>query len=299
MAYRVGFDVGGTFTDFIVYDEKTCKAHIGKTLTTPDDPTRAVMAGLKSVFAQVGISFHDVGQALHATTLATNAMLERSGGKTALVMTKGFRDILQIGRQRRNDLYNLQVDRVAPVIPREMIWEVEERTGASGEIIRPLDEDDARAVAAEIAAKGIRSVAVCFLHSYRNPEHEERMRALLVKAIGDGFISISSQISPRYREYERANTTAVNAYLMPTFHAYLSKLQGLLAKGGYSSDLYIMQSNGGIMTARAAASYPVRLIEFGACGRRAHGGAHWRHGRKARRHRLRYGWHHRQSDTYR
>ena len=263
MAYRVGFDVGGTFTDFVVYDEATSKTHIGKTLTTPDDPTRGVMTGLKSVLDGLGIAFTDISQALHATTLATNALLERSGGKTALIMTKGFRDVLQIGRQRRNDLYNLLVDRVEPVIPRELIWEVQERVNAAGEIIRALDEDDARRVAAEISARGIRSVAVCFLHSYQNAGNEERMGEILADAIGGGFVSISSRISPRYREYERANTTAVNAYVMPTMHEYLGKLEGLLAQAGYAGDLYIMQSNGGIMTAGEAAKYPVRLIESG------------------------------------
>ena len=263
MSYRAGFDVGGTFTDFVVYDDATGKSHIGKTLTTPDDPTRGVMTGLRQLLERLEISFADLTQTLHATTLATNAILERSGSQTALVTTKGFRDVLQIGRQRRNDLYNIFVDRVAPIIDRELIWEIAERINASGDIVTPLDENEARRVAEEIAARGIRSVAVCFLHAYRNSKHEEMMRDVLADAVGGAFVSISSQISPRYREYERANTTSMNAYLMPTMHEYLGKLEGLLSQAGYGGDLYIMQSNGGIMTAKEAAKLPVRLIESG------------------------------------
>lgn len=263
MGLRLGFDVGGTFTDFVLCDDETGQVRIGKTLTTPKDPAVGALSGLTTLLGEQNLTFAAIAQAVHATTLATNAILQRTGEATALIVTRGFRDVLEIGRQRRNELYNIFFDKVRPVIPRELIWEVTERMSAAGEVLTSFDENDAVRVANEIAARGIRCVAICFLHAYRNPAHEQAMERIMAQMPSRNFVSISSKVSPKYREYERTNTTAVNAYLVPSVHDYFSRLHTELAAGGYSGELYIMQSNGGIATAEEAATFPVRLIESG------------------------------------
>lgn len=263
MGLRLGFDVGGTFTDFVLCDDVTGRVRIGKTLTTPEDPATGALSGLTSLLGDENLSFGSIAQAVHATTLATNAILQRTGEATALIVTRGFRDILEIGRQRRNELYNIFFDKVRPVIPRELVWEVTERMSSAGDVLTPFDEDDALSVATEIARRGIRCVAISFLHAYRNPAHEQEMERIMARSGARTFVSISSKVSPKYREYERTNTTAVNAYLVPSIHDYFGRLREELAAGGYSGELYIMQSNGGIAAADEAATFPVRLIESG------------------------------------
>jgi N-methylhydantoinase A len=178
-------------------------------------------------------------------------------------VTRGFRDILEIGRQRRNELYNIFFDKVRPVVPRNLVWEVTERMSSDGSVLTAFDQDDATRVANEILALGIRSVAICFLHAYRNPVHEQAMEKIVRQTMPRSFVSVSSKVSPKYREYERTNTTAVNAYLISSVHDYFRRLRSDLSAGGYARELYIMQSNGGIAAADEAAEFPVRLIESG------------------------------------
>lgn len=263
MSYRFGFDVGGTFTDLVLCHEKTGQVLIGKTLTTPDDPVKGILTGLDHLLATHGIDITEISEAVHATTMVTNLILERAGDDSALITTRGFRDVLEIGRQKRNDLYNIFVEKVQPIITRNCVWEVSERLNSSGEVIQALDIEDVEKAVKEIAARGIKSVAVCLLHAYMNPEHERAIGEIIRRIIPDGFVSLSSEISPTYREYERTNTTAVCAYLMPRMNSYFRDVLTRLKQHGFTGNLAIMQSNGGITTVDDASKYPVRLIESG------------------------------------
>jgi N-methylhydantoinase A len=259
---RVGFDVGGTFTDFVLQTDDG-RLITAKRLTTYPDPSEACLLGLDDVVGQAGVEWSDVAQAVHGTTLGSNVVIERKGRGIALVTTAGFRDILVIGREKRYSLYDLQIDKPDPLVDRSMTFEVRERVLADGSVERPLDEDAARSLIGDLAARGVVSVAVCFLHSYVNPTHERRFAELVAEAAPDVAVSLSSEVSPRFREYERASTTAVNAYLMPSVRDYLRRMEAELTERGYGSRLFIMQSSGGIATAETMAEHPVRMIESG------------------------------------
>ncbi|HXJ66848.1 MAG TPA: hydantoinase/oxoprolinase family protein, partial [Actinomycetota bacterium] len=259
---RVGFDVGGTFTDFVLQTEDGRLA-TAKRLTTYPDPSEACLLGLDELLGRAGVEWPDMAQAVHGTTLGSNVVIERKGRGIALVTTEGFRDILVIGREKRYSLYDLQIEKPDPLVDRSMTFEVPERVLADGSVERPLDEDAARALVRDLEARGVVSVAVCFLHSYVNPSHERRFSELVAEEAPDIVVSLSSEVSPRFREYERASTTTVNAYLMPSVRDYLQRMVAELRDRGYSRQLFIMQSSGGVATAETMAEHPVRMIESG------------------------------------
>lgn len=263
MSYRFGFDVGGTFTDLVLCNEATGRLSIGKTLTTLEDPVRGVLQGLDSLLKSEGLEIGCLSEAVHATTMVTNLILERAGEPAALITTGGFRDVLEIGRQKRNDLYNIFIEKVAPIITRPNVWEVDERLDSKGQVLVALQLEDVRKAVEEIRSRGIRSVAVCLLHAYVNPVHERIIGDVLREMMPDGYVSLSHEVSPKYREYERTNTTAVCAYLMPKVNHYFQDLHARLVAAGFKGTLSIMQSNGGITTIEDASKYPVRLIESG------------------------------------
>ena len=259
---QVAFDVGGTFTDFVLQDAQG-RLHTHKRLTTYPDPSEACLAGLDELFAQAGVPCAELARAVHGTTLGSNIVIERKASHVALVSTRGFRDVLAIGRQKRYQLYDLQIDKPEPLIERDWIWEVTERTLADGSEHVALDDADARRVIAELKEKGVRSLAVCFLHSYSNPAHERAFADLLRAQAPEIEISLSSDVSPQFREYERTSTTVVNAYLKRAVRAYLAAMSGHLQARDYRGSLFVMQSGGGAATAETMAEFPVRMIESG------------------------------------
>lgn len=263
MGYRVGIDVGGTFTDFAIYDDTSGQLNIGKVLTTPQDPSIAVLDGLDELARNIGITVEQVTEAIHATTIATNTVIQRNGPKTALLTTQGFRDVLIIGRQKRWELYDNSIDKPVPVVPRQYIWEVRERMLHDGAVRTPLDEKAVRRAAREMRKQGIKAVAICFLHSYANPSHERRAAEILREEAPGVLVTISSDVSPIYREYERANTTTLNAYVMPAVGAYVQRIEEGLSERKFKRKLFIMQSNGGVATPDIVAQFPIRIIESG------------------------------------
>jgi len=263
MGYRIGIDVGGTFTDLALYDDTGEALRLSKVLTTPEDPSVAVLDGLDALLREAELSARDLSEASHATTIATNTVIQRKGPATALLTTQGFRDVLIIGRQKRWELYDNALDKPTPVIRRRAIWEVPERMLANGEIRTPLDEEAVRRATREMLAAGTRAVAVCFLHSYVNPAHERRAGELIAEEAPDLAVTLSSDVSPIYREYERASTTTLNAYVMPPVAEYVARLEQGLNDRGYRRQLYIMQSNGGLATPEVAKRFPIRILESG------------------------------------
>ncbi len=259
---RVGFDVGGTFTDFVLEDEAG-RWHTGKRLTTYPDPSEACIAGLEALLEEAGVGFDEVTRAVHGTTLGSNIVIERKGEGVALVTTAGFRDVLQIGREKRYQVYDLQITKPEPLIDRSWIWEIPGRVLADGTLRDPLDDASARATIREISGRGVTSLAVCFLHSYLNPEHERQFAELVAEEAPNIVVSLSSDVSPQFREYERTSTTVVNAYLITAVAEYLRTMVTQLGERGYAGRLFIMQSGGGVATAESMADLPVRMIESG------------------------------------
>ena len=266
MSTSIGIDTGGTFTDFIWFDADG-RPRIHKQPSTPDDPSQAVVAGLA---ANAGPAASDGPAAaspdaavIHGSTVATNALLERRGARTALITTAGFRDVLAIGRQNRPDLYALVPQKPPPLVPREWRFEAGERVSAAGEVLRPLDEAALAGVFAQMAAEGIESVAVCLLFSFLYPNHERRIAELARAALGpEGHVSLSADILPEYREYERTATTVINAYVAPLMSRYLSRLAEKIAP----RQLSVMQSNGGIISAATAGAQAARTALSGPAG---------------------------------
>jgi N-methylhydantoinase A len=260
--YRVGFDVGGTFTDFVL-QSPSGELSTGKRLTTYPDPSDACLAGLDELLAQAGVPWSDVAQAVHGTTLGSNVVIERKARGIGLLTTRGFRDVLIIGREKRYQVYDLQIEKPAPLIPRRLIGEVTERVMADGAVRTPLDEADARRAIRELAARGVTTLAVCLLHAYVNPAHERRIAALVAEEAPDVTVTLSHEVSPTFREYERTSTSVVNAYVMSIVRDYLRGLASAMSGRGYRGRLFVMQSSGGIATAEAMQRYPVRMIESG------------------------------------
>lgn len=263
MSLRVGVDIGGTFTDFAVLDPDTGQFEIGKVLSTPDDPARAVIEGLVDRISRSGHRPEDLAEVVHATTIATNTVIERKGPPTALITTKGFRDVILIGRQKRYELYDNLAGRPAPLVARDWVYEAHERMLWTGEVHAPLDEDRIREIARDLKARGAAAVAICFLHSYANPEHERRAAEILRNEAPDLMISVSCEVSPLYREFERTSTTVMNAYVMPGVANYVAKLDTQLRALGSPAPIYIMQSNGGVATVDNVKQFPIRIIESG------------------------------------
>ena len=261
--HRLGFDIGGTFTDAVVIDPTSGKRNIAKTLTTSSDPATGAMSALSAALDGAGVSLNSVALAVHGTTIVSNAILQHHGSKAALITTKGFRDVLRIGRELRYDVYDLTAAFPDRLIGHDMTFEVPERTLANGTIFEPLDEAAALELLDEIERSGAEAIAVCFLHSYRNPLNEMRLGELIEERLPEVPYSLSSQVVPEFREYERMSTTAANAYTQPLVKQYLSHLGTDLEAQGYERDLYVMMSTGGIATADTAADFPVRMVESG------------------------------------
>ena len=249
--YLAGADVGGTFTDLAVYDTQSRALALGKRLTTPDDPRRAIIEGLRALAVQADL-------VVHGTTLVTNALIERRGAPVGLLTTEGYRDVLEIGTELRYDTFDLQLARPEPLVPRRHRLPVRERIGADGSVVLGLDEAGVREAARRLHAEGVRSLAVAFLNSYRNPAHESRAKALLAAEFPDLAVCTSSEIAPEVREYERFSTCVANAYVAPIASRYLLELAGSLGV-----PLFVMLSDGGITTARAASQQPIALVESG------------------------------------
>jgi N-methylhydantoinase A/oxoprolinase/acetone carboxylase beta subunit len=262
MPYRAGFDVGGTFTDFVL-QSPSGELSTAKRLTTYPDPSEACLAGLDALLAQAGVSWTDVTQAIHGTTLGSNIVIERKARGVGLLMTRGFRDVLIIGREKRYQVYDLQIEKPAPLIPRRLIGEVAERILADGSERMPLDEADARRAVRALVSCGVTTLAICLLHSYLNPAHERRLAAIVADEAPHVTVTLSHEVSPTFREYERASTTVVNAYVMTAVREYLRGLAAAMTRRGYKGRLFVMQSSGGIATAEAMQRHPVRMIESG------------------------------------
>jgi len=247
MGYRLGVDVGGTFTDLLLFDEDTRDMVLAKVPSTPANLAAGIMAGLNTIAGQAGIEPQAITFFMHGTTAATNAILEGKGAETALVVTEGFRDVLHIMRQDRPKLYDFFARRPEPLIPRRLRFEVPERILHTGEVQRKLDEKALKAIARKTRRQQIRAVAVCLLHSYVNPAHEQRVRELLLEECPDVDVCLSSEVLPEIKEYERMSTTAMNACVVPIVDRYLKDLQHRLAETGIKRTIHVMQSNGGIM----------------------------------------------------
>ncbi|MBS1879405.1 MAG: hydantoinase/oxoprolinase family protein [Actinobacteria bacterium] len=259
---RVGFDVGGTFTDFVLLrPDGTVETE--KRLTSATEPVRAIEQGLTALLEKSGVDGGEVEQLIHATTLGSNAVLERKGPRVALLTTMGFRDVLHIQRSMRFRMYDPQIEKAMPLIPRSRIWEVTQRRRADGSSVVELDEEQVRRIARELREGEFDSVAVAYIHGYAEPVDEQRTRELLLEEHPDLLVTISSEVSQQGREYERTNTTVVNAYLSPVLGAYVRTLTSTLPKIGFEAPLWMMQSSGGVTPAEQVVTWPVRTIESG------------------------------------
>ena len=254
---RVGIDIGGTFTDLVGLRDGGIV--IDKTSTTPHDPTEGVATALANVDTDISA----ISDLLHGTTIAINTVLERKGANTALITTKGFRDVYTMGRNNRPEAFNLEFRRPRPLVPRSLTWEVSARMMASGEIFSPLDDAEIETISTELLEANVSSVAVCLMHSYADPKHEQRIGEILDRACPGLFVSLSHDILREYREYERTSTTALNAYVGPRVRTYLDRLEGFLNERDFGGSIQIMRSNGGTMSLGQARIQPVTMMESG------------------------------------
>ncbi|MBT9291555.1 hydantoinase/oxoprolinase family protein [Prosthecodimorpha staleyi] len=256
---RIAADVGGTFTDVAIFDEQTRRIRLGKTLSTP----ARLIDGMAHGVTKAEGSFADAHLFLHGTTVAINALLERKGARTALITTKGFRDIYEIGRINRPEAYNLFFRKHQPLVERALRIEIDERMTAEGDVLRPLVDAEIEAAADRLAAEGVEAVAVLFLHSYRNPAHEERAQAILRRRLPGVFVTASHELSKEYREFERTSTVAANAYVGPRVQHYLAESNAFLAEAGFPGTFLIVQSTGGLYDAAQASRECIRMLESG------------------------------------
>jgi len=261
--YRLGCDIGGTFTDFVLLDDRTGELHINKCLTTPKDPSDAVEHGILELQERLPGFVTGLDEVIHGTTLVINSIIERKGARTGLITTRGFRDVLELGREIRYAPYDIFAGFPEPLIPRRLRLEVDERVRSDGTVLKPLDPEEVKIVARRLIGEGVESIAVCLLNSFENPAHE-----LMIKDVIEGMapgvsISISYEVLPQIREYERTSTTVTNAYVKPLTGRYLKKLSSRLESLGSKGKLFIMLSSGGITSVETAAEFPVRIIESG------------------------------------
>ncbi|MEI6838045.1 MAG: hydantoinase/oxoprolinase family protein, partial [Alcaligenaceae bacterium] len=263
--FRIGVDIGGTFTDLVMVDAQgqLCNE---KVLTTPLDPSVGVLTGIKLILENNSVNARDVQNVIHGTTLVANALIERKGVRTALITTAGFRDVLQIGREWRYDIYDLFLTPVEPLVPRALCFEIKERVGYDGSVIEPLDLSTLPQIANELKRLKVDAVAVCLLHSFQFPTHEIQIKEALAKLLPDVAVCISSEVMPEIGEYERTATTVCNAYVQPLFKKYISALMAGIKKIGIEQDLYLMQSDGGTVHFHTAIEYPIRLVQSGPAG---------------------------------
>jgi N-methylhydantoinase A len=263
MSVRLAIDIGGTFTDATLIDEETGSVSIAKVLSTPSDPSQGFMQAAERALEAAGADAAQVGFVVHATTVATNAIIEGNIARSGFVTTEGFRDLLEIARQVRPSLYDTQFEKTKPLVPRDRAVTVTERLGPAGEILTPLDDDSVRAAAAILRREEVESVAVCLLHAYVNPEHEQRVGAILAEELPGVPISLSAEVAPEFREYLRASTTVINAVIRPVVERYLARIEGRLADAGIEAKLLVMQSSGGVFSSEAARTRPVFMVESG------------------------------------
>lgn len=261
---RVGVDVGGTFTDFVLVDEDRDLIFTGKRLTTSEDPSIAITEGVARLLKEAGTDARRLDSVVHGTTLVTNTIIERTGAKVGLITSMGFRDALEMGREIRYDLYDLFLESPPTLVPRYLRCEVAGRVAPDGAVLQDFDEKGFREVARKLVEdEKVEAIAVCFMHAYRNPEHERRAKAILAEAFGGVPVTISSEVAPEIREFERTSTTCANAYVQPMMLRYLERLDNNLRDMGLNGALYVMLSGGGITTVRSAQAYPIRLVESG------------------------------------
>jgi N-methylhydantoinase A len=264
--WRVGIDSGGTFTDVCLFEEQEGRIEVWKVASTPDDPSRAIVAGFEEAMGRVAEAARPAASVAyfgHGTTVATNALLQHRGVRTGLVTTAGFRDLLEIGRQKRPHLYDLTADKPATLVPRDLRLEVAERVRHDGEIVTALDGEAVRAAARALRSAAVEAVAVCFLYSFVRPEHEQEARRIIAEELPVAFVSASHEIAPEFREFERLSTTVVNAYLGPVMRAYLDRLAARLTALGLATTPHMTQSNGGVIGFATAAAMPVRTVLSG------------------------------------
>lgn len=277
MSYRIGIDIGGTFTDFALFDDERRDIVTYKALTTPAAPERAVLEGVRAVADKAGVAVSDVSMVVHGTTLVTNAAIERRGAPTMMIVTRGFRDVLDIAMEQRYDLYDMRIRFPEPLVPRGLRFEIDERIGWDGAVRRPLVLDGlAPAVEAAIAEHGVRAVAVCLMHSYVNDSHEQAVAAWLASSFPALRVSLSSVVFPFAREYQRWTSTCLNAYVQPLVDEYVDRLEQGLAAAGFGGRFLIMSSSGSTLTSEMARRFPVRMLESGPAAGALMAGRHSR-----------------------
>ncbi|MCR9074110.1 MAG: hydantoinase B/oxoprolinase family protein [Alphaproteobacteria bacterium] len=264
--YRIGFDIGGTFTDFVLLDEENCQLHLHKCLTTPADPSVGALQGMRDLLAAAGLELSAVDHVVHGTTLATNAIIERKGAPLGFLTTKGFRDILEMGTEQRYDIHDLFLTYPDPLAPRRRRREIDERIDHDGTVLTPIDLDAVRSEIRSLVDDGVRALAVCFIHAYANPAHERAVRDLVAEEFPDLSVSISSDVHAQIKEYERSSTTAANAYVQPLMAVYVRKLDTALRDQGFRGRFHMIQSSGGLTSPETAAELPVRFLESGPAG---------------------------------
>ncbi|MCX7340006.1 MAG: hydantoinase B/oxoprolinase family protein [Hyphomicrobiales bacterium] len=264
--WRVGLDIGGTFTDFVLYDGNDGGITLHKRLTTAKDPSEAALLGLEEVLAMRGLGFSDLGDIVHGTTLVTNAIIERKGAQLGLITTKGFRDVLEMGTEQRYDIYDLFLAFPAPFVPRDRRLEVRGRMDCDGHVLSALSRDDIERAAHALVAAGCEAVAVAFLNAYANPGHEQEARRIIAALYPDLAVSLSAEVVAEMGEYQRTVTTCANAYVQPLMARYLGRLERVLAQRGFRGALRLMHSAGGLVSPETAASLPIRLLESGPAG---------------------------------
>src|SRR5712675_1687177 len=261
-SFRAGVDIGGTFTDIVLLGDRG-ERYTKKVSSTVDDYARAITEGLAELLAEIGGEASGIGELLHGTTVASNAILEHKGAKTGLITTKGFRDVLEIRNLRMPRLYDMSWTKPPPLVPRRLLVEVAERINAQGGIDRPLDEASVERAVRFLVEEGVEAIAVCLLHSYLNPAHELRVKDIVSRLAPDVTLCVSAEVLPVINEYERSSTTVINGYVRPIVERYLNRLTGEVKRIGIDAPLLLMQSNGGLTTANAAAVTPMHIIESG------------------------------------
>lgn len=261
--HRIGIDVGGTFTDFTLIDEEDGSVSFYKVPSTPHDPSEAIERGISGLMEQQQISPEEISHLGHGTTVATNLIIERKGAKCGLITTRGFRDVLELARQTRPHLYDYTVTKPPALVPRKWRLEVTERVLATGEVLTALNQDEVAAAAQALKEAGVEAVAICFMHAYRNPVHEQQTREIVRKILPDAYISISSEVLPEFREYERLSTTALNAMIGPRMQRYLQRFLERVATMGIPTEPLTIHSNGGLMSVQTVRDFPVRTCLSG------------------------------------
>ncbi|MGE0311511.1 MAG: hydantoinase/oxoprolinase family protein [Lautropia sp.] len=264
--YRIGIDIGGTFTDFVLLDTSTGTMVNEKLLTTPDDPSRAVLAGLARLVRDNAIVPEAIAQVIHGTTLVANALIERKGVRTALVTTAGFADVLEVGLEWRYDTYDLGLERPTPLAPRSLCFEVDERVGPDGSVLEPLTPAAIDALIESVRESGVQAVGICLLHAWRDGSHEAMLAKALARRLPEVIACTSSDVVPEIGEYERMSTTLANAYVLPIFDRYLNGIVSGMRESGIARPLTMMLSDGGTVHQETAVRHPVRLVQSGPAG---------------------------------